>query len=70
MERKVMKKSWECKNCHRLKKKKEFIKRTVSWNSIYICSSCWYYNWESIFTEYKQIKKQELIFWQPIKWKQ
>lgn len=69
MEIKINKRSWKCDNCTFDKPKKEFIKKTIHWFPLFICTHCWFRNWESIFTKYKKVKKQELIFWQPIiKW--
>lgn len=58
----IKKKTWNCFSCNKNLKKKEFIKKV--W--IYICPHCWYYNWESIFNEYKEIENPKLIFWQHI----
>jgi transcription elongation factor Elf1 len=68
MERKSNARTWKCRNCQFEKSKKEFIKKTVAWFPVFICKHCGYQNWESIFIKWIPVKKQELIFWQPIKW--
>ena len=71
MKREVKKRIGKCINCTNNKSKKDwFIKKTVQWNEIFVCNMCWYYNSKSIFTDFVEVKKQNLIFWQPIKiWK-
>jgi len=62
MQRKVKKHTWICINCNKNDKKTNYIKKTIQWYPVYICKSCWYYNWETIFIEYIEVEKKELIF--------
>ena len=66
MKRIKNKKTWTCW-CWRELKKSEFKRWTTQGQPYYICPRCWYFNSPCIFTEYIEVKKQELIFWQPIK---
>lgn len=63
MKRLQLKKSWECYWCDRLLKKTWDTKRkTIMWQVIYVCLKCWYNNSPSIFQEYIEVEKQNLIF--------
>lgn len=63
---KIQKTRGDCA-CWRELKKSECRSFTKQWNKVHVCKYCWFYNWPSIFFEYVDMPKQELVFWKPIK---
>lgn len=55
----------ECRNpkCNGKKKVKDFSSKTISWNKVLVCKSCWYYNSSELFFKYKKIQTKPLVFW-------
>lgn len=67
---KVAKSTGQCK-CGRNVNKKDCRTFIQNKNKVFVCNHCWWYNAPSIFFDYVDMPKQELIFWQPprpIKW--
>jgi len=59
---KIQKTRWTC-GCWKQIMKKDCRNFKKHWNQVHVCYYCGLYNGPSIFIDYVDMPKQELVFW-------